>query len=124
MSTTNYGIMGNVNATAVAVGPQASAVVNQAAPSSRAEFDTVVQSLRNEIAAMNLPAENQTAVHESLNELQGLAGEASKPRLEAAPVVDRIVKALKTAGVLVQSVAALHNPLVALAAWFHLPGIG
>jgi hypothetical protein len=123
MNTTNYGIMGNVNASAVAVGPHAKAVVNQAAPATRAEFDALVQSLRHEIAAIKLPPENREVVHESLNELQGMAGESSAHKREAAPVMDRILNALKTAGVLVQGVAALHNPLLQLAAWFHIPGM-
>lgn len=123
MSTTNYGIMGNVNASAVAVGPHAKAIVNQGAPASRAEFDTLVETLRKEIAAMQLPAENLKLAHESLNELHAMAGETSKPKLEAAPVMDRIVNALKSAGVLVQTVAALHSPLLQLAAWFHIPGL-
>jgi hypothetical protein len=126
-SSANYGIQGNVNATAVAVGPRAKAVVNQQAPASRKEFDAALASIRDQIAKLEIPQEKREAVHKDLKELESMAGskpgkqEGAETKRGAEDVLTRVVNTLKTAGVAVQAIADFHQPLAQLAAWFHIP---
>lgn len=130
-SSANYGIQGNVNATAVAVGPRAKAVVNQQAPASRKEFDAALASIRDQIANLEIPKDTRTAVHKDLKELESMAGskpvsnsgskQESESKHGAEDVLTRVVNTLKTAGVAVQAIADFHQPLAQLAAWFHIP---
>jgi uncharacterized membrane protein YdfJ with MMPL/SSD domain len=126
-SSANYGIQGNVNATAVAVGPHAKAVVQEQAPASRKDFDAALASIREQIAKLEIPKEKQEAVHKDLKQLESMAG--SKPAARqgaeskggAEVVLARVVKTLKLAGVAVQTIAGFQQPLSLLAAWFHIP---
>ncbi len=130
-SAGNYGIQGNVNATAVAVGPRAKAVVNEQAPGSRKEFDAALASIREQLAKLEIPEEKRAAVHKDLKQLESMAGskakqgpaskQGAKSKRGAEDVLARVVKTLKTAGVAVQAIADLHQPLALLAGWFHIP---
>jgi hypothetical protein len=116
----NYGIAGNVNATAVAVGPHASAVVNQAQPASRPELDTILADLRNRIGALDLAGEHRDAAQRELSQLEAMAGPRAEPKPGAADAIGRLVKAIQSGGALLNTIAALHGPLAQVASWFHV----
>jgi hypothetical protein len=130
-SSANYGIQGNVNATAVAVGPHAKAVVHEQAPASRKEFDAALASIREQIAKLEIPQEKREAVHKDLKQLESMAGskpesksgskQESESKHGAEDVLARVVKTLKLAGVAVQTIAGFQQPLSLLATWFHIP---
>lgn len=120
-ASANYGIQGSVTANAVAVGPHSTAIVNETAPTSRAEFDSVIASLHEQIAKLQLSQEDVDSTHESLKELEAMAGSNPQPKHGAADLLGRVVKTLQTAGVAVKTIAELHQPLGQLAAWFHIP---
>ena len=126
-SSANYGIQGNVNATAVAVGPHAKAVVHEQAPAARKEFDAALASIREQIANLEIPEEHREAVHEDLKQLEAMAGakqgkeQGVESKHGAEVVLARVVKTLKLAGVAVQTIAGFQQPLSLLARWFHIP---
>jgi hypothetical protein len=126
-SSANYGIQGNVNATAVAVGPHAKAVVHEQAPASRKEFDAALASIREQIAKLEIPEEHREAVHKDLKQLESMAGskpgsgQAAESKHGAEDLLGRVVKTLKLAGVAVQTIASFQQPLSLLATWFHIP---
>jgi hypothetical protein len=119
-SSANYGIQGNVSANALAVGPRAKAIVNQATHSSRAEFDSALATLRDQIAKLQLSQEDVALTLDSLKKIQAMAGSEPQSNHGAADLLGRVVKTLQTAGVAVRTMAELHQPLSQLAAWFHL----
>lgn len=130
-SSANYGIQGNVNATAVAVGPHSKAVVHQQAPASRKEFDAALASTREQIAKLEIPQEHREVIHKDLKLLESMAGakvkqgpgkeQKEESKRGAEVVLARVVKTLKLAGVAVQAIAGLQQPLSLLAGWFHIP---
>jgi hypothetical protein len=120
-ASTNYGIQGNVSAVAVAAGPRAKAIVNQTAPPSRAEFDSALATLRDQIARLQLSEEDVASTHESLKKIQAMAGSEPRPNHGAADVFGCVVKTLQTAGVALKTIAELHQPLSLIAAWFNIP---
>ena len=120
-SSANYGIQGNVNATAVAVGPHATATVHQNAPASRAEFDQLLETLRGRLDELQLPPDAHQTAQQHLAKIESMAGDQPGPKPAAADLFSRLVNGLKSAGVLLEAAAGLHQPLLELAAWFHLP---
>ncbi len=119
-NSANYGIVGNVNATAVAVGPRARAVVNQGPPASRAELDAVLAAIRSQIASLPLADDQRAAAHADLAQVETIAGATPEPKKGAAEILNRLVKTIQSGGALLQTVAGLHGPLQQLASWFHV----
>jgi len=117
----NYGIIGNVTAKAVAVGTGASAVVNEHAPMSRADFDAALSVLRDQIAALQLPEQSRQVLHQDVAKIEQMAGEKPELKPAVSDVLKGLVDKLKLVGVFLQAAAGFQEPIKKLAAWFHIP---
>jgi len=117
----NYGIIGAVTAKAVAVGQGASAVVNENSLPSRDDFDAALASLRDEIRALKLPAEHRNAVNEDVAKIEALAGDNPEAKPAAGALLNSLLGKLKTAGVILNTVAGFQAPIKLLASWFQIP---
>jgi len=118
----NYGIIGNVNAKAVAVGETANAVVSESSGLSRADFDAALSALGEQIAALQLPHEQREVVSSEIAKLEQMA-DTKKPEHKAAAsdLLKGLVDKLHMVGSLVHAGVALQKPLKILAAWFGVP---
>jgi hypothetical protein len=116
----NYGIIGNVKAKAVAVGPDAKAVVNETAAPSRADFDAALAALREQIAGLHLPEHSRDALHGEVEKIEHMADEKPDAKPAAHDVLKSIVEKFKLAGVFLQTAAGLQEPITKLAEWFHV----
>lgn len=117
----NYGIIGNVNAKAVAVGETANAIVSESAGISRADFEAALSALREQIVAMQLPQQQREAVSGDIGELEKMAGPKPEHKTAASDLLNGLVDKLQTFGSLLHAGVALQGPLKILAAWFHVP---
>jgi len=116
----NYGIVGNVQAKAVAVGAGSSAVVNETTMHSRAEFDSALATLRDQIAALRLPESGREILDEDIARIAKMAGEKPGPAPAAVDVLKGLVEKLKMVGVLLQTAVGFREPIKKIAEWFHL----
>jgi hypothetical protein len=118
----NYGIQAsNVHGVAMAAGPRATAVVNQTAPGSRADLETMIGALRSQIEQLQLGPDHRKEVEEQLSQVESLADPKPHTTSGTTRVLKGLLDALKMAGVAVETLADLHQPLAQIAAWFHLP---
>jgi hypothetical protein len=117
----NYGIIGNVNAKAVALGETANAVVNESSGISRADFDAALSALREQIKAMQLSPQEGEAVSGEIGKLEQMAGAKPEHKAAATDMLKGLVDKLQTFGSLLHAGVALEAPLKILAAWFHVP---
>jgi hypothetical protein len=106
-SSINYGIQGNVQADAVAVGPHATAVAT--APAK--ERDDAIQKLSEAVQRLQLASSQQQLLLEHFEALK------AEPPAQHASTLDKIVSVLKEAGKLTGVVA----PLKGLAAVLGIP---
>jgi hypothetical protein len=115
----NYGIVGNVNAKAVAVGSDATAIVNETVLPSRAEFEAAVAALRDQIATLQLPEHSREILHEDVTKIEGVTDTPeAKPR--GAELLKGLVDKLKMVGIVVEGITGLAEPIRKLAAWFQI----
>ncbi|MGD0939438.1 MAG: hypothetical protein ABR905_06960 [Terracidiphilus sp.] len=117
----NYGIIGAVTSKAVAVGPDARAIVNEYATLSRTDFDGAMDDLRAQIAALKLPESHQQLLHEDLSKIEQLAGAKPEAKPAAANVLKSLLANFKLAGEFLQTAAGLQGPIKLIAQWFNVP---
>ena len=118
----NYGIVGNVNATAVAIGAGSSAIVNQSGPPpSPQEFDKALQALRDQIAQLRLESYSMEVLQADIEKLKQMAGPNAAPNPNAGNQLESFVSKLKMAGVALQTAVGFHEPIAKIASWFGIP---
>jgi len=121
-SGANYGIVGNVTAKAVAVGAGASATVNET-QGGRAELETALQKLEEEIRGLHLTSEQAKLLSEDVKKLKQLDGKGPETSGPAASILSGLVAKLKMVGVVAESVISLKEPLTMIANWFGVAGL-
>jgi hypothetical protein len=117
----NYGIIGAVTAEAVAVGPDAKAIVNKQTTLLRTDFDSAIGDLRAQIAALKLPESNQQLLHEDLSKIEQLAGTKPESKPAASSELKSLLDNFKLAGEFLQTAAGLQGPIKLIAQWFNVP---
>jgi hypothetical protein len=118
----NYGITGNVRAKAVAVGPGATATVNETTASDgREKLDAAIQELNIQLAALRLSPAAHELVLGDVDKLRQLAPDDTAARAHASGILERLTETLKMVNVAVETIAPLGGPLKAIAALFGVP---
>lgn len=118
----NRGIIGNVQADAVAVGTGARAVSHRtASPRSQREFDAALSGLREQIAQLSIPPAGMDALTADLDTLKELSAQPRPSPDRAAALVDGIVGKLKMVGVVVEAVKPFAQPIKTIAAFCGIP---
>ena len=117
----NYGIIGDVKANAVAVGPDAHAVSNHTATFARDDFEAAVSELRDQVAKLSISEHEMAALRTDLEKLKQLGAAQQLPPDRGASMLDGLVTKLKTLGVVVEAVKPLAEPIRAIAAMCGIP---
>jgi hypothetical protein len=118
----NYGIVGDVKARAVAVGPGARAVSNQTgSPIPRDDFDAALRELHDEISRLAISATGMNVLRADLEGLKELATQEKPAPERATSLLAGLVGKLKMVGVLVEGAKPLSGPIKAIAAMFGVP---
>jgi len=114
----NLGIIGNVNAEAVAVGANSRAIVHSVSDAhGRAEFDRALEELRNQLSQLQLSETGHQVIREDVEKLKDLGAQDKAARAPAAGILENLTAKLKMVGVLVETSKPLHAPLKAIASW-------
>jgi hypothetical protein len=116
----NYGIVGSVTATAVAVGAHSKAVVHQNAAPSRHEFDAAIDALRAQIAALQLAEPSRQLLQDDVAKIEQMASEKPEHKAAASDILKSLVDKFKMIGVFVQTAVGLEEPIKKLAEWFSI----
>jgi hypothetical protein len=95
--------------------------VSENALAGRAEFDAAIASLREQITSLQLSEPSREVLHADVTKIAEMAGDKPQPKPAASDIFKGLVDKLKMAGIFLQTVAGLRDPLTKLAAWFHIP---
>jgi hypothetical protein len=116
----NYGIVGNVTAKVVAVGPRSQAVVHESSPFLRSEFDAAVADLRSQVAALAISEHDRELLTADLGKIHEMSGEKSESKPGASELLNGFVGKLKLLGGVLEGTSAVYEPIKKIASWFHL----
>jgi hypothetical protein len=118
----NYGIAGNVQAKAVAVGTGAKASVHETTSSEgREKLEAAVQVLHAQLAALRISPAAHELVAGDVEKLRQLTpGDRAAPA-HVSGILERLTGKLKMVNVAVEAAAPLCAPLKAIAALFGVP---
>jgi len=116
----NYGIIGPVNAKAVAVGARSSASVTEGSYNSGMpqDADVTLARLEAQIERLKLPSDSAKMVKGDIDRLRAAAHRKPMRHSSGSKILAGLISKLRAAGVLLNAATALHDPLVRIASWF------
>jgi hypothetical protein len=118
----NYGIIGNVNAKAVAVGTGARATVNESGDEKdRETLEAAIKELTAQLAALPLAPAAHDLLRGDIDKLKQLPPGAAESRPQASGILERLTEKLKMVNIAVEAAAPLAGPIKTIAALFGIP---